>query len=135
MNEMYNMSIVTHYYGVIGILGVILVNIWMLHKANNIKDYKRQMSIFTPIFSIPIGIIMFTGVIMMAAKHLEFTIENILMIVFAVGVIVLEVKRAKTLKYLNPQYKGALEEFTTYAMKIFIIEVVLIISISVWMWI
>lgn len=42
MNEMYDMSIVTHNYGVIGILGTILVNIIMLMRADNIKNIREQ---------------------------------------------------------------------------------------------
>jgi len=134
MNEMYNMSIVSHYYSVIGILVVILANIWMLNRAKNIASYQRQMRIFTPMGSIAIGSIIFTGVIMMAAKHLDFTIENILMIVFAVAIIVLEVKRAKALKYLNPKLENALENFKIQAIKLLFAEVLLTMSISVWMW-
>ena len=134
MNEMYNMSIVSHYYSVIGILVVILANIWMLNSANNIANYQRQMRIFTPMGSMAIGGIIFTGVIMMAAKHLDFTIENILMIVFAVAIIVLEVKRAQGLKYLNPKVENALENFKTVAIKFLFAEVLLTMSISVWMW-
>ncbi|MDQ7060302.1 MAG: hypothetical protein Q9M43_03940 [Sulfurimonas sp.] len=103
MNEMYDMSIVTHYYSVIGILVVIGMNAIMLANAKDIAHYQRQMSIFTPLSSMALGGIIFTGVVMMAAKHLDFSIENILMIVFSLVIIVLEVKRIKTLKYLKKE--------------------------------
>ena len=135
MNEMYDMSIVTHNYGVIGILVVIFVNAFVLIKAKELVKYKRQMSLFTPIGSLAIGGILFTGVIMMAAKHLDFTLENIIMIVFAVAIIVLEVKRAKSLKYMNPAKERALEAFKPFALRILQIEFLLTISISIWMWI
>ncbi len=92
------------------------------------------MSIFTPIGSLAIGTIIFTGVIMMAAKHLEFTLENIIMIVFSIAIILLEVKRAKILKYLNPKPENALENFKTIASYIFLFEIILTMSISIWMW-
>jgi len=135
MNEMYDMSIVTHYYGVIGILVVIGLNAYMLLNAKELLSYKRQMSLFTPVGSTAIGTIIFTGVVMMAAKHLEFSIENIVMIVFALVIIVLEVKRATTLKYLNPKIDGALEGFKKFGMKILLYEVLVVLSISIWMWI
>jgi len=134
MNEMYNMGIVTHYYGVLGILSVILLNLFMLNRASNISKYKRQMRIFTPIGSIAIGVVIFTGVVMMAAKHLEFTLENIAMILFAITIIVLEAKRAKGLKWLNPTEDGALEGFKRKATIILAVETLLTMSISVWMW-
>ena len=49
--------------------------------------------------------VIFTGVIMMAAKHLDFTIENIAMILFAMILIYLELKRSLGLKNLNKKVK------------------------------
>ncbi|MBC8236649.1 MAG: hypothetical protein H8E76_00310 [Helicobacteraceae bacterium] len=133
MNEMYDMSIVTHYYGVLGILVVIFINSMMLKKAKNINDYKRQMSLYTPVAHIPIGVVIFTGVVMMAAKHLAFSVENILMIVFSIGIIYLEVKRAKALKYLDIREENALEKFKIDAASFLFMELVLTLSISIWM--
>ena len=116
MNEMYDMSIVTHNYGVIGIWLVVLVNL------------------FTPIGSLAIASVIFTGVIMMAAKHLEFTLENIAMIFIALAFIVLEVKRAKTLKYTSTKEKDALKNFKVYALKILATEALMTLLISLWMW-
>jgi len=133
MNEMYNMGIVTHYYGVVAVLGVILLNLIMLKKANNIEKYKRFNTLFNPIASIFIGTVIFTGVIMMAAKHLDFTIENILMIAIAVYVIVLEVKRSKKLKYIK---NDNLEGFGLYkkdVYKLLFTEFMMVVIISIWM--
>ena len=133
MNEMYDMSIVTHYYGVIGILLVILANIIFLKRAKNIPDYKRQMSLFTPIGSTAISAVIFTGVIMMAAKHLDFTMENIVMIAFSIWIIYLEVLRAKGLKYVNGETENALENFKSYALILLMAELFLTLSVSFWM--
>ena len=134
MNEMYDMSIVTHNYGVIGIWLVVLVNLFMLMRANEIGKYKRSMQLFTPIGSLSIASVIFTGVIMMAAKHLEFTLENIAMIFIALAFIVLEVKRAKTLKYTSTKEKDALKNFKVYALKILATEALMTLLISLWMW-
>ena len=131
MNEMYNMSIVTHNFGVIGVLGVIFINILLLLRIKEIKKYRKFMSVFTPIGSVMIAIIVFTGVIMMAAKHLDFTIENIVMIIFATVFIYLEVKRAKELRYAKVDFSI----YKKYAMKILSSEVVIILLIGIWMWI
>ena len=129
MNEMYEMSIVTHYYSVIGILMVIGMNFFMLYRASNIPSYQRQMSLFTPLGSLALGAVIFTGTIMMAAKHLDFTIENIVMILFALFMIVCEVKRVKTLKYL----RSGLEQYKKYATNILLLEAFLTLGISAWM--
>ncbi|MEA1891248.1 MAG: hypothetical protein U9N33_00890 [Campylobacterota bacterium] len=135
MNEMYNMSIVTHNYGVIGILVVILINFIMLQRAKDARTYQRSVSIFMPMGMTIIGFVIFTGVVMMAAKHLDFTIENILMILFAIVLIVLENRRSKLLQRLNKNRDDALQTYKTDTYKIYIYEVITVLSISIWMWI
>ncbi|QOY54466.1 hypothetical protein HUE87_11395 [Candidatus Sulfurimonas marisnigri] len=135
MNEMYDMSIVTHNYGVMSVLGVILINVFMLLRAKDITKYRRFMRLFMPIGSIAISVIIFTGIVMMAAKHLEFTLANIAMIIFALAIIVLEVKRSSRLKYLNKKEQNAFSEYKIFALKVLFLEVLVTLSISFWMWI
>lgn len=134
MNEMYDMSIVTHNFGVMGVLAVIFINVAMLLRAKEIVRFKRVMRLITPINFISIVGVMFTGVVMMAAKHLDFTIENIIMIIISIVLIVLEAKRAKRLKYASTKTPNVLEDFKPFAFKLLLSEIVLILLISVWMW-
>ncbi|QFR44009.1 hypothetical protein FJR47_08790 [Sulfurimonas xiamenensis] len=134
MNEMYDMSIVTHNYSVITVLGVIFINVLILLSMKNLTKYTRTMSLFTPIVGTVIVAIIFTGVVMMAAKHLDFTAENIIMILLAVILIYLEFKRSIKLKYLKKKENNAFENYKSYALKIFSLEIFLVLSISVWMW-
>lgn len=134
MNEMYAMSIVTHNYSVYGVLGVILLNFLMLFRADDIRAYVRFVTLFMPIIMTTIGAVIFTGVVMMAAKHLDFTIENIVMILFAVLLIILENVRSKKLQRLNKKLPDALATHKKDAYKIFAIEVFVVLSISIWMW-
>ena len=133
MNEMYNMSIVTHYYGVVAVFGVIFLNLYKLRQADNLADYRRFNTLFNPIGSTFIGSVIFTGVIMMAAKHLDFTIENILMIIISIYVIVLEVKRSKKLKYIKNDNHEGFSLYKKEVYKLFAIEFILVLSISIWM--
>ncbi len=134
MNEMYDMSIVTHNYGVMSVLAVILINLFMLLRAKDISRYIRAVRIFMPIGGTAIGIIVFTGVVMMAAKHLDFTMANIAMIIFAVILIYLEVKRSSRLKYINKKEDGAFAKYKSFAVKVLALEVIVTLSISFWMW-
>lgn len=134
MNEMYNMSIVTHNYGVIGILGTIFINFLMLVKADDIRKYTRAMSLFMPIAMTVIGSVIFTGIVMMAAKHLEFTIANILMIMFATALIILENIRSKKLQRLDKNRENALSDYKAESYNIFKIEILMVLAISTWMW-
>ncbi|MCK9491267.1 MAG: hypothetical protein M0Q24_04195 [Sulfurimonas sp.] len=135
MNEMYDMSIVMHNYSVYGILAVILLNFLMLAKADEIRAYARFVTLFMPIGMTVIGAVIFTGVVMMAAKHLDFTVENVVMILFAVIVIVLENIRSKKLQKVDKKLPEALVLHKKEAYIIFALEVFLVFSISVWMWI
>jgi len=134
MNEMYDMSIVTHNYGVMLVLGMILVNFYMLISTKNVKKYMRKHTLFMPIGMTMIGVILFTGIVMMAAKHLDFTIENIIMILFVISLIGLENKRSSTLNLLDLRVENAFENYKKYAIKIFAVEVLVVLSISAWMW-
>ncbi len=135
MNEMYNMGLSLHSIGGIALLGVVFLNIFFLRIAKDLRKYKRLMSIFLlPLTATVLGLEIFTGVIMMAAKHLDFTIENIVMIVVSVLLIVLEVKRAKSLKYMNPNKERSLEGYKNFGIKLLYIEIVWILVIFLWMW-
>ncbi|MEA1955710.1 MAG: hypothetical protein U9N02_04365 [Campylobacterota bacterium] len=110
------------------------MNLIFLVTAKDIKKYVRAMRLFNPISGTAIGVVLFTGVVMMAAKHLDFTIENIVMILFTIALMALEGKRASQLKWTNPKLENALENYKKFALKIFAIEVVLVLSVSAWMW-
>ena len=133
MNKMYDMSIVTHNLSVMGILAVILVNIVMLLGAQDIRKYAKRMRIFMPMSATMIAVILFTGVVMMAAKHLEFTIENIIMIVFGTLLIFLELIRYKKLKHIDISADDALKTYKSLALKILNSEFFITLAISAWM--
>ena len=135
MNEMYNMGLSIHSIGVGVLLGIIFVNIVILMKIKDLVKYKRKMSIMLmPLSSMVLGAVIFTGIVMMAAKHLEFSVANIAMILLSVVLIYLEVKRVKLLKYINVKKERALEAYKSFALRILTIEFVLINVISLWMW-
>ena len=135
MNEMYSMGLSIHSFGAVALLGVILLNVFFLNGAKDLQKYRRVMSIFLmPLSSTAMGVAIFSGTIMMAAKHLDFTIENIVMIIISVVLIILEAKRAKSLKYLNSKIENALQVYKPYGMKLLYSEIGLVVFISVWMW-
>lgn len=136
MNEMYNMSLSLHGYSTVALLVLICLNMLFLLKSDDLSVYRRRMSIvLMPVNATVLGAVAFTGVVMMAAKHLEFNAANIAMILLFVILIVLEAKRSKTLKFLTTDTQGnALEAYKRYALAILSTELVLIGLIAVWMW-
>lgn len=133
MNEMYDMSIVTHNFGVIGLLAVILVNLLMLLGAQEIHRYAKRVRIFMPMSVTMIAVILFSGTVMMAAKHLHFSVENIIMILFGIALIFLELTRYKKLKHLDISKEDALQSYKSIGLRILNIEFFVTLAISVWM--
>lgn len=132
MNEMYNMSVVLHGGFVFLLLGMIVINYALLTVAGELRGYRRKRSVIIfPLDFVSMGGVIFTGIIMMAAKHLEFTIENIVMIVVAILFIVAERKRGKAFKYI--QHIDEFERYKAYAKKILMIEFITVVIISIWM--
>jgi hypothetical protein len=133
MNEMYNMSIVMHDFGVLALVIAVLVNIVMLQHAFERKKYRRKMRIYMPFSVMSLAAIMFTGTVMMAAKHLAFTLENVVMIIISIVLIVLESRRYRGLKYMDRSRNDAFGLYRIKAMKIMGAELFLVILVSIWM--
>ncbi len=134
MNEMYNMGILTHYYSVIGVLAVTLINVMMLVMAKDITAYARKIRLFIPIGMTMIGTVIFTGVVMMASKHLNFSPANIVMIIIAIALIILQNKRSSKLLSLDKTQVNAFKNYKKQALNILLFELLLIVFISAWMW-
>jgi hypothetical protein len=135
MNEMYDMSVVIHLVAVIVLVGLIVLNISILKAEKDIHQYAYKMRKLLPISYSMIVIIIFTGAVMMAAKHLEFSTANIAMIILSLYLIPVEIKRYKSLKHLNIKAENAFENYKKSAQKILISELGLIVLISIWMFI
>jgi len=135
MNEMYSMGLSLHSIGTAAIVAVVFLNLFILISQNDLKKYKRINSIFLqPLTFTTLGFVIFTGVIMMAAKHLDFTFANIVMIVISVIFIALEMKRLKSLKYLSTTKDHAFNAYKPIARTILQVEFVLLVLVSLAMW-
>ena len=135
MNEMYNMGLSLHSWSAVGVLVLIFFNLYLLISAKDLEKYRRANSLYwMPLEITVLGSLLFTGVIMMAAKHLHFTIENIIMIILGVVLIVLEAKRLKALKFLSTTKEHALEVYKPFARTILQAEFILVLLMSLWMW-
>ena len=134
MNYMYTMSIGAHNISVILLLVMVGLNFILLFRAKDVLSYRKKMAFMTPTIAVVLASVLFTGTIMMAAKHLKFSLANIAMILFGVAFIMLEVKRVKPLKYLK-NLPHAIPLYRDYAKKILLIELLTMLIISIWMWI
>ncbi len=115
---MYALSIVIHNAGVVILVGMIAVNMLLLLRAVEIRPYVKRMRVLMPVSASMIAVIIFTGMVMMAAKRLDFSVENIVMILFSILLIVLEAKRYKGLKRTDPTAPEGFAEYKRKAMKL-----------------
>jgi hypothetical protein len=134
MNEMYEMSLSIHEGGVLLLLIIFLGSLWQLRQANDLMKYLKKMRIQSPLIMMAMFVPIFTGMVMMAAKHLEFSVANIVMIVLSVVIIIFEIKRSKPLKYASIADEGAFEKYKKDATSILVAEMALIVMISIWMY-
>jgi hypothetical protein len=130
---MYNMGISAHGYGVVTLLFLVLLNLVLLFKAEELFSYRKKMAYLTPTIAVVLASIIFTGTIMMAAKYLQFTLANVAMIVTSIVFIILEAKRVKPLKHIK-NLPHAIPLYRDFAKKIIFIELILVGLISFWMW-
>lgn len=135
MEQMYSMGVTIHSLGVMALIFSIVVNVVMLYEATDIETYKRKRSVvLLPLNSMLVAAVIFTGAIMMATKHLHFTLENIAMIILSVYLITKEIHRTKVLKHVDDEDEDTFLRYKEFAYKIMSVELGLIIIVSSWMW-
>lgn len=134
MEALYNFGLEIHTVGVLVLMGVVMFNILMLSLSKNIIIYAKRMRIVMPISASLIALILFTGAIMMAAKHLNFSVANTIMTVAGIVMIILEAKRYKTLKRRTDiAQEDAFDGYKTKAFRFLGIEIGMLMGISIWM--
>lgn len=127
---MYQMGINIHYIGVLALIAVVVMNLFTLKMSSDIVVYSKKMRLLMPISSSLLALIIFTGVVMMAAKHLDFTLQNIVMILFSLLYIALDIYRYKLLK---ASAKDAFKTYAFTAYKLFAFELITLLLITLWM--
>jgi len=134
MNEMYNMSLFTHEAGIFLLVLIFVGSLLQLNRADDLMIYLRKMRIQSAMIMMMVFIPIFTGIVMMAAKHLEFTVANIVMILLSIVLIYFERRRIKPLKFASIAEEGAFERYKKEATQILVAELALIIMITIWMY-
>ena len=132
---MYEMSLILHEAGIVLLLLIFLLSIWQLNRVENTLGYLKKMRIQAPMIMMAMFVPIFTGMVMMAAKHLSFSVPNIVMIILSIVLIIFEIKRARPLKYASIMEKDVFEQYKKDATMILVGESALIVLISIWMYV
>lgn len=134
MEALYTAGLEIHFVGVVVLLSVVMFNILMLALSRQIIRYAKRLRIVMPISSLLITITIFTGIVMMGAKHLDFSLANSAMIVLSILFVVLEIKRYKILKHeTNIKQKNAFVQYKKKAFQLLGIQMALLVVMSAWM--
>ena len=134
MNKMYDMSLMLHEAGIVLMLLIFLLSIWQLNRVEDTLGYLKKMRIQAPMIMMAMFVPIFTGMVMMAAKHLSFSIPNIVMIILSVVLIIFEIKRSRPLKFASIMETDVFEQYKKDATMILVGESALIVLISIWMY-
>lgn len=129
------MGLVLHEAGIVLMLVIFLLSLWQLNRVEDILSYLKKMRIQAPMIMMAMFVPIFTGMVMMAAKHLNFTVPNIAMIILSLVLIGFELKRVKPLKFASIMEKDVFEKYKKDATMILVIESALIVLISIWMYV
>lgn len=134
METLYTTGLEIHFVVIVVLLALVLFNIVMLALSQQVVRYAKRLRIVMPMSSSLITITIFTGIVMMAAKHLHFSFANLAMIIVSILFIILEIKRYKILKYhTNIKEENAFLEYKSKAFRILGFEMLILMIISVWM--
>lgn len=139
MDAMYALGLSIHSFATLAFLGIILLNLIVLYNIEDDNRYKRLNSIFlAPLTFVLYSFVVFAGVIMMAAKHLDFTVQNSAMVLLSLVVLYFEIKRTKALRFVVDQDAEVEEiifsEYKSVFFKVLTIEFTGVLLISLWMW-
>jgi hypothetical protein len=118
---MYTSAIDYHIYAVL--LLVITITLFYLYTQlqRDFNRYKILIRNWMPIYVFALASAIFTGIVMMAAKHLIFDLPNLLMIFSSAFLIGLEIIRHKRMK-ASPQSDE--RAYIIFAKRIYAIELV-----------
>lgn len=139
MEAMYALGLSIHSVTTACFLFMIVLNILVLYKFEDDHRYKRINALFLAPFTFMIlSFVLFTGVIMMAAKHLDFTVQNSVMVFLSVLVVYFEIKRSKALRFVQADdddlEEMIFEKYKTVFLKTLFMEFFAVLFIALWMW-
>jgi len=119
-------SVTAHIYTIYILLAIMVFNFFMVTTIKDFVKLSKILRIMTPLYHMVNAMIIYTGAIVAAFTH-DISPTVILMISTAIFVMVLEIKRYKKMRVIKSSDIKLQEQFYSYAKKIYIIEISVII--------
>ena len=120
-------SIDTHVFFIYLFLSVMIVNFYSVYNINNFIKLAKRLKYLTPLYHTLNAIIIYTGTIV-AFYEKVFSFTIFIMIAASIAVMVLEIKRFKKMRVIKVADEELQEEFLKFSRKIYLIEIIIIIS-------
>ena len=102
MESMEHLMVQLHIWPVIGLAGLVVLNIVVILMQKDDRKLKKYLRIQATAWTTLISMIVFTGASIMAYLHLDFSLKIVLMIVAAVALGSLELRRHYVVKDSRP---------------------------------
>jgi len=107
-------------------LSIMLVNLYTVYSVENFIKLAKKLKFLTPLYHTINAIIIYTGTI--AAFYAKtFSLTIFIMIVAAIALMVLEIKRFKKMRVIKVADIKLQEEFVAFSRKIYTIEIAILV--------
>ena len=120
-------SVTAHIYTIYILLGIMVFNFFAVSTIKNFVKLAKLLRLMTPLYHMINAMIIYTGAIV-AAYTKDMSPTVILMIAAAIFILVIEIKRYKKMRVIKTTDLKLQEEFFSYAKKIYLIEIAVIIT-------
>jgi len=128
--ELMQSAIDTHVYVIYFFLAIMLFNLYSVLTQKEFIRLAKRLRTMTPIYHVTNAIVIYTGAIVaFYAQVMSITI--FLMIPASIFLLVIEIKRYKKMRIIKFEQVELQKEFYTYAKKIYMIEISVLVSIYI----
>lgn len=128
--ELMSDAITTHVYTIYLFLAIMVFNLYSVFSAKSFLALAKRLKFMTPLYHMTNAIIIYTGAIVSAYAR-EFSLTVILMIIASIFLLVIEIKRYKKMRIIKTSEIKLQEEFVSYAKKIYIIEITVLVFVYI----
>lgn len=128
--ELMQSAIDTHVFTIYFFLGIMLFNLYSVSTQKDFIKLAKRLKFMTPLYHLTNAIVMYTGAIVAFYAH-AMSVTIFLMIPTSIFLLVIEIKRYKKMRIIRSTDKDLQEEFYKYAKKIYLIEIMVLVSIYI----
>ena len=128
--ELMESAIQTHVYVICFFFLIMLFNLYSVLTQKDFITLAKRLKFMTPLYHLTNAIVIYTGTIV-AFYAQSFSATIALMIPASIFLLVIEIKRYKKMRVIKSDELTLQEDFYTYAKKIYIIEISVLVAVFI----